>query len=80
MPAIKNKIESEIKRKEPITQTLVELNNILVGLMEANKLVGLSLKKVQQGNNAEIHLHNVESSSILKMEKLEKLDQFFLVY
>ena len=72
MPAIKTKIESEIKRKEPITQTLVELNNILVGLMEDNKLVGLSLKKVQQGNSAEIHLHNVESSSILKMEKLEK--------
>ena len=72
MPAIKTKIESEIKRKEPITQTLVELNNILVGLMEDNKLVGLSLKKVHQGNNAEIHLHNVESSSILKMEKLEK--------
>ena len=72
MPAIKRKIEGEIKRKEPITQTLVELNNILVGLMESNKLVGLSLKKVQQGNNAEIHLHNVESSSILKMEKLEK--------
>jgi hypothetical protein len=72
MPAIKRKIEGEIKRKEPITQTLVELNNILVGLMEDNKLVGLSLKKVQQGNNAEIHLHNVESSSILKMEKLEK--------
>ena len=72
MPAIKRKIEGEIKRKEPVTQTLVELNNILVGLMEDNKLVGLSLKKVQQGNNAEIHLHNVESSSILKMEKLEK--------
>ena len=72
MPAIKRKIEGEIKRKEPITQTLVELNNILVGLMEDNKLVGLSLKKVQQGNQAEIHLHNVESSSILKMEKLEK--------
>ena len=72
MPAIKRKIEGEIKRKEPITQTLVELNNILVGLMEDNKLVGLSLKKVQQGNNAEIHLHNVESSSILKFEKLEK--------
>ena len=72
MPAIKKKIEGEIKRKEPITQTLVELNNILVGLMEDNKLVGLSLKKVKQGNNAEIHLHNVESSSILKMEKLEK--------
>ena len=72
MPAIKRKIEGEIKRKEPITQTLVELNNILVGLMEDNKLVGLSLKKVKQGNNAEIHLHNVESSSILKMEKLEK--------
>ena len=72
MPAIKRKIEGEIKRKEPITQTLVELNNILVGLMEDNKLVGLSLKKVKQGNDAEIHLHNVESSSILKMEKLEK--------
>ena len=72
MPAIKTKIENEIKRKEPITQTLVELNNILVGLMESNKLVGLSHKKVQQGNNAEIHLHNVESSKILKFEKLEK--------
>ena len=72
MPAIKNKIESEIKRKEPITQTLVELNNILVGLMESNKLVGISLKKVKYGNNAEIHLHNVESSKILKFEKLEK--------
>ena len=67
MPAIKRKIEGEIKRKEPVTQTLVELNNILVGLMEDNKLVGLSLKKVQQGNNAEIHLHNVEKSEILKI-------------
>ena len=72
MPAIKKKIEGEIKRKEPVTQTLVGLNNLLVGLMEDNKLVGLSLKKVQQGNNAEIHLHNIASSSILKMEKLEK--------
>jgi hypothetical protein len=66
MPAIKTKIENEIKRKEPITQTLVELNNILVGLMESKKLVGISLKKVKYGNNAEIHLHNVESSKILK--------------
>ena len=72
MPAIKRKIEEEIKRKEPITQTLVELNNILVGLMEKKKLVGISLKKVKHGNSAEIHLHNVESSSILKFEKLEK--------
>ena len=72
MPAIKTKIENEIKRKEPITQTLVELNNILVGLMESKKLVGISLKKVKYGNNAEIHLHNVESSKILKFEKLEK--------
>ena len=72
MPAIKRKIEEEIKRKEPITQTLVELNNILVGLMEKKKLVGISLKKVKHGNNAEIHLHNVESSKILKFEKLEK--------
>tara|TARA_Y100000593_G_scaffold94779_1_gene195960 strand:+ start:606 stop:2096 length:1491 start_codon:yes stop_codon:yes gene_type:complete len=72
MPAIKQKIETEIKRKEPITQTLVELNNILVGLMEKKKLVGISLKKVTHGNQAEIHLHNVESSSILKFEKLEK--------
>ena len=72
MPAIKKKIEEEIKRKEPITQTLVELNNILVGLMEKKKLVGISLKKVKHGNNAEIHLHNVESSKILKFEKLEK--------
>ena len=72
MPAIKRKIEEEIKRKEPITQTLVELNNILVGLMEGNKLVGISLKKVKHGNNAEIHLHNVQSSQILKFEKLEK--------
>ena len=72
MPAIKKKIEEEIKRKEPITQTLVELNNILVGLMEKKKLVGISLKKVKHGNKAEIHLHNVESSQILKFEKLEK--------
>ena len=72
MPAIKKKIEEEIKRKEPITQTLVELNNILVGLMEKKKLVGISLKKVKHGNNAEIHLHNVDSSKILKFEKLEK--------
>ena len=27
---------------------------------------------MQQGNNAEIHLHNVEKSKILKFEKLEK--------
>ena len=72
MPAIKKKIEEEIKRKEPITQTLVELNNILVGLMEKKKLVGISLKKVKHGNKAEIHLHNVESSQILKFDKLEK--------
>tara|TARA_S200000501_G_C20833624_1_gene748407 strand:+ start:51 stop:1523 length:1473 start_codon:yes stop_codon:yes gene_type:complete len=72
MPKIKRTIKDEIKRKEPITQTLVELNNILVTLMEKEQLVGISLKKVKQGNKAEIHLYNVQASSILKMEKLEK--------
>ena len=72
MPKIKKLIEGQIKRKEPITQTLVELNNILVKLMEQNKLVGISLKKVKQGNDAQIHLYNVQASSILKMTKLEK--------
>ena len=72
MPKIKKLIERCIKRKDPITQTLVELNNILVKLMEKDKLVGISLKKVQQGNKAEIHLYNVQASSILKMTKLEK--------
>ena len=63
MNSVKERI---IKSITPKHQHLIELNNLLIELMENEELVGVSLKKVNFGDKAEIHLHNVDTSNILK--------------
>ena len=63
MNSVKERI---IKSITPKHQHLIELNNILIELMENEELVGISLKKVNFGDNAEIHLYNVDLSDKLK--------------
>ena len=72
-----NNVKEMIKKSiTPKHQHLMELNGLLVNLMESEELVGISLKKVNVGSQAEIHLHNVETSGALKSlnaySKLEK--------
>ena len=72
-----NKVKDQIKKSiTPKHQHLAELNALLINLMESEELVGISLKKVAPHSDAEIHLHNVETSSALKslhgVSKMEK--------
>ena len=73
MKSVKDRI---LKSITPKHQHLLELNNLLIELMENEKLVGISLKKVNFGDKAEIHLHNIETSNTLKSlasySKIEK--------
>ena len=62
-------IKKTLKKQIPEESQLLELNTILVGMMERNELVGISLKKVNSPSEAEIHLHNVETSPALKALK-----------
>ena len=63
MTSVKERI---LKAITPKHQHLLELNGLLIELMENEELVGVSLKKVNFGDKAEIHLHNVDTSNILK--------------
>ncbi len=58
---VKKELNAALKRG-----TLIEMNNKLINLMESNKLMGISLKMVAAGQDAHLHLHNVETSSILR--------------
>ena len=50
---------------------------ILINLLEDEELVGISLKMINQGDNAELHLHNVETSAILKdLKSFSKLEEY----
>lgn len=73
MKSVKEQIKKQI---EPKKQHLIELNNLLIKLMESEELVGISLKKVNFGDKAEIHLHNIPKTSTLKSlasySKIEK--------
>ena len=72
--AVKRSEESSLEKeiteasKSPNANTLMKLNAHIVKLMEKKELVGISLKKVNFGDNAEIHLYNVDLSDKLKMK------------
>jgi len=75
MTNVKRDIDKAIKNPDP--NNLTELNSVLINLMEREELVGISLKKVNQGANAEIHLHNVESSGALKaLTSFSKMERY----
>ena len=46
--------------------SLIEMNSILIHLMEDNELMGISLKMIKSGADANVKLHNVETSTALK--------------
>lgn len=72
MTKVKADIDRQLKRG-----SLIEMNNILINLLEDEELVGISLKMVNQGANAELHLHNVETSPILKnLESFSKIEEY----
>jgi len=59
---VKKKIDEAIQKDG--TQTLTELNNVLLNLMKDNKLIGLSLKKIEQKEKANFAYVNKDPKSI----------------
>jgi hypothetical protein len=74
MNNVKDKIKTSITPKH---QHLLELNGLLIELMESEELVGISLKKVNVGSAAQMHLHNVDTSGVLKsLNAYSKLERY----
>ena len=72
-----NSLKTEIKKAIPDPSHLLELNNLLIKYMESKDLVGISLKKVNYPREAQIHLHNVDTSSQLKkLKAFSKIEQY----
>ena len=72
MTKVRKDIDRQLKRG-----SLIEMNQLLVKLLEDEELVGISLKMVNQGENAELHLHNVETSPILKdLKSFAKIEEY----
>ena len=72
MTKVRNDLDRQLQRG-----SLIEMNNILITLLEDEELVGISLKMVNQGENAELHLHNVETSTILKdLKSFSKIEEY----
>ena len=76
--AVKNKssvvkdLDNELKKG-----TLYEMNNKLINLMESEDLVGISLKMIKKGSDAQVKLHNVETSPILKnLKAFAKIEEY----
>ena len=61
MSSVKTKLNAALKKG-----TLIEMNSVLINLMEDNKLMGISLKMIKSGADANVKLHNVETSDALK--------------
>ena len=61
MNSVRTKLNTALKKG-----TLIEMNSILINLMEDNKLMGISLKMIKSGADANVKLHNVETSAALK--------------
>ena len=79
--AVRNKSQVQKRLKgaieDPTPQSLIEINNILVELMEKEELVGISLKMVKYKNEAHIRLFNVEKSTALKkLKSFVPLEQY----
>ena len=72
MSKVKQDLDKQLKKG-----SLVEMNNILIKLMESKDLVGISLKMIKQGQDAQVKLHNVESSPILKdLKSFAKIEEY----
>ena len=61
-----DKIKKELEKQISPQTVLAELNSILIGLMENNDLVGISLKKIEKKQSGHIRLYNVDTSAALK--------------
>ena len=60
-----DKVKKEIaKNINPKTQNLVELNNLLINLFKEKKLVGLSLKKIDLNQSANLKFVNIDTSTM----------------
>tara|TARA_B000000437_G_scaffold40501_1_gene27942 strand:+ start:48 stop:1472 length:1425 start_codon:yes stop_codon:yes gene_type:complete len=67
-----DKVKKEIaKNINPKTQNLVELNNLLINLFEQKKLIGLSLKKIDPNQSANLKFVNIDTST-MKLGDIEK--------
>ena len=72
MSKVKQDLDKQLKKG-----SLGEMNNILVNLMESKELVGISLKMIKSKQNAEVKLHNVETSPILKdLKSFAKIEEY----
>jgi hypothetical protein len=71
---VKSQIDDSIQRGE--NQTLTELNNVLLNLMKDNKLIGLSLKKIESRERANFSYVNKDPKSIefAEVEKVKDSD------
>ena len=78
----KSKVQQRItKNISPATQSLVELNALLIDLFKKEKLVGISLKKVASNKGAKIKLVNIDTKSMMigKVEDFKMKDVQFEV-
>ena len=78
----KSKVKQRItKNISPATQSLVELNALLIDLFKEEKLVGISLKKVASNKGAKIKLVNIDTKSMMigKVEDFKMKDVQFEV-
>ena len=78
----KSKVQQRItKNVSPATQSLVELNSLLIDLFKEEKLVGISLKKVASNKGAKIKLVNIDTKSMMigKIEDFKMKDVQFEV-
>lgn len=69
MNDVKNKIKNNVT---PATQSLAELNALLIELFESKRLVGLSLKKVAANKTATLKFVNIDPST----KKLSDIENY----
>ena len=66
MSVIKKELDEIIKGKENTKGiNLFRLNQYLIKLLQDKRLVGISLKKIKQGDNADLILRNIDADSYL---------------
>jgi len=66
MDVIKKELDNIIKGKENTKGiNLFRLNQYLIKLLKDKRLIGISLKKIKEGDNAELVLRNINSESYM---------------
>ena len=69
----KKKVQDQIKKNlNPKTQSLTELNSLLINLFQEKKLIGLSLKKIAKNQSAKLKFVNIDTSTM----KLGDIEEF----